>query len=91
MGSQRFDGVVRAVVGGASGRGVLKRLAGGGAGLAGLVLGGRSAGAAKGDCGPCKSRPAGGGRCTYDCDRETEVCDANLAGGTCVPRQPVDA
>ena len=90
MDGQRFDDVVRALAGGASRRGVLKRLAGGGAAAAGLALGGRAAGAAKGDCGPCKVRGAGG-RCEYACNRTCEVCDPNAKpGGVCVRRQPFD-
>ena len=87
MDERRFDRAVRALAAGASRRGVLKRLAGGGAAAAGLALGGRAAGAAKGDCGPCKTRSAGG-RCEYQCNRTCEFCD--VATRTCVCRRPID-
>jgi len=88
MDSRRFQEAIRALAAEATRRGVLRRLAGGGASVAGLALGQRQAGAAKGDCGPCKSRPLGSTRCQYDCTpRECYVCDANA--NKCVCRQPL--
>jgi hypothetical protein len=86
MDGERFDGITRALVGTTPRRQLVRRVLGGLVGGAVLTLGTTTALEAQGDCGPCKTKAAGG-RCEYVCDRACQVCDAR--NDACVARVPL--